>query len=188
MKEIFQFWLKPSQTIENMEQEEPKKINQRIDIILFLISILCSLQIPGIGLNSISHSDSLVSHFVRILSVLFLFLFFKYVLVFLYWLFSKMLQGNSTIRQIRLIQAYSLTPFLVLLPFACIQFLLTLYCQDNSIEWTFSILIKSLLSLITFRFLVIGLSKVNNFSYGYGILTVLLTGSVFELAKLILGR
>lgn len=185
MKQIFNFWLKPTQTIDSIEQEEPDKISMRINILLFFISLYLSIQIPKASIKAISHNELILGYLVRILMVLFLFLFFKYVFAFLFWATSKLFQGESTIQQIRLVLTYSLTPFLVLLPFACIQFSLALYMPDTSMDETFSALFKFTFSVLVFSYLVTGLSKVNKFSYGYGILTILLVGTLMELISLL---
>jgi hypothetical protein len=112
-----------------------------------------------------------------------MFLFFKYVIAFLLWAFSKMFQGESTIQQIRLVLTYSLTPYLILLPFACIQFSLALFIPDVPTSGTFSALFKFVFSVLVFSYTVTGLSKVNKFSFGYSFLTLLLVGALLELIR-----
>jgi hypothetical protein len=188
MKQIFNFWFKPGQTIDTLETEEPGKIGVQNNIILFFISLYVSLLIPKFSMDTISKNDSLTGYLMRIVAVLFAILFFKYVFSSLLWGFSKLFQGKSTIGQIRLVVTYSLTPLLVLLPFACIQFIRTQLFPDTSIDGTFSGLFHFVFAIITLSYLVIGLCKVNKFSYGYGFFTVFMAGSVFEVFKLIMHR
>ena len=185
MKQIFNFWLKPGQTIDSLEMEESGKIGIQINIILFFISLYASLLVPKLSIDTITKNDSLTGYLYRIVAVLFLILFFKYVFSSLLWVFSKLFQGKSTTGQIRLVVTCSLTPLLVLLPFVCIQYIKTQLFPDSSIDGTFSGLFRFVFSIITFSYLVIGLCKVNKFSYGYGILTVFLTGALFEIIKLL---
>jgi len=188
MKQIYNFWLKPGQTIDMLEMEESGKTGIQINIILFFISLYASLQVPQSSMNTITKNDSLTGYLYRIIAVLFLILFLKYIVSSLLLLFSKLFQGKSTIRQIRLVVTYSLTPLMVLLPFAIIQFIKTQLFPETSIDGTFSGLFRFVFSIITFSYLVIGLCKVNKFSYGYGILTVFLTGALFEIMKLLVHR
>jgi len=185
MKQIFNFWLKPGQTIDTLEMEESGKIGIQVNTILFFISLYASLLIPKFQIDTISKNDSLTGYLYRIMMVLIMILFFRYVSTSFLWVFSKLFQGKSTTGQIRLVVTYSLTPLLVLLPFAIIQFIKTQLFPDSSIDGTFSGLFRFVFSIITFSYLVIGLCKVNKFSYGYGILTVFLTGSLFEIIKLL---
>jgi hypothetical protein len=188
MKQIFNFWLKPGQTIDSMEKEETGKAEVQINTILFFISLYGILQIPKIILYSVTKNDSLTEYLYRIVAVLFLFLFIKYVSVSCLWVFSKLFQGVANRKQIRLVQTYSLSPLLVLLPFASIQFIRVQLFPDSPIEGTFSVFFQLVFSIFTFSYLVLGLCKVNKFSYGYGILTIFMAGSVFELLKLIMHR
>ncbi len=188
MKQIINFWLKPGQTIDSLEMEESGKIGIQINIILFFISLYASLLIPKSQMDTITKNDSLTGYLYRIVMVIFLILFFKYVFSSLLWVFSKLFQGKSTMGQIRLVMTYSLTPLLVLLPFAIIQYIKTQLFPDSSIDGTFSGLFRFVFSIAAFSYLIIGLCKVNKFSYGYGILTVLFTFSLMEIIKLLLHR
>jgi len=118
--------------------------------------------------------------------ILLLILFLKYVFSSFLWVFSKLFQGKSTIVQIRLVMAYSLSPLLVLLPFTIIQYIKTQLFPGSSFEGTFSGLFNFVFAIVAFSYLVIGLSKINKFSYGYGILTAAFAYSLLEIINLLI--
>jgi len=185
MKQVFYFWLRPGQIIDVIELEDTSKTNAKINLILILASIYLSLQYHENRIEGINMPEFTKEYPFMVLFAFLMLFFFRYVLTFLFWAFGKIFQGESTIHQTRIVVAYSLTPTLVLLPFAVIQFILILSLHPASMGETFSAMFKFVFSVLTFSYLVIGLCKVNKFSYGYGILTVLLVGFLMELVSLL---
>jgi hypothetical protein len=188
MKQVFYFWLRPTETIAAIQLEEPDQINRKINLLLISICLYASLQMPEDILKSIRQDTAALPYILKILLILFLFLFFKYVVAFVLWTFCKLFQGIADIQQIRLVQSYSMSPYLVLLPFACIQLIVKLCGYNTSITGNYSTLFRFVFSILVLRFTIIGLCRVNKFSFGYGLLTVILTYSIPEFLKLILGK
>lgn len=188
MKQVFYFWLRPSETLSAIQLEEPDQIKYKINLLLIFVCFYASLQLPESSLKSVSQDNEAMPYILKILLILFLFLFFKYVVAFIIWTFGKLFQGVAGIQQVQLVQSYSMSPFLVLLPFACIQSMLNLCGYHTSITGTYSTLFRFVFSILVLRFMIIGLSRVNKFSFGYGLLTMVLTYSIPELIKLVLGK
>ena len=188
MKQIFNFWLKPGQTIDLMEKEETGKTEVQINIILFFICLYGTLQNPKITTEVITKNLFPVRYLLIIMIALFGIIIIKYVLSSFFWVFSKLFQGKSTMGQIRLVMTYSLSPLLVLVPFVLIQYIKTQLFPDSTMDGTLSGLFKMVFSIVTFSYLVYGLCKVNKFSCGYGILTIFLADFIIEILKLIIHR
>ena len=180
MHQVLNFWLKPVQTIELMDQEEPGKLNQTINILFSLIAILFCLQ-QYCTIQFSNNTDKLLKAMLCILSIPVMYLFLNYLMAYLHLLFSKLFQGESTIRQIRCVLAFALSPLLVFLPFVIFQFFLVLLVPNLSASTNFSFELETVFNILILCYLIVGLTKVNKFSAGYGLAVAILAPSVIEL-------
>ncbi len=186
MKQIFNFWLKPSQTLESIQLEDSRKVNQMVNIIFIFIALYLALANPMIGSEATNKLEMKNGIGSTIFSAFSAFLGLKYIYPFFLQLISKLFQGQATVRQIRIAQAYSFSPFLVFLPFTLIWYMLTLNIPNAASEGTYSSALHFIFAIIAFSYLIIGLSRVNRYSYGYGLATLLLFGAMAEILKLLL--
>jgi hypothetical protein len=185
MNQVFNFWLKPVQTIELLDQEEPGQLNQTINILFSLVAILLCLQ-GYCTINFSDNSDKLLKAMICILSIPFMYLFLNYFMAYLHLLISKLFQGESTIRQIRFVLAFAISPILVFLPFVIFQFFLVLLVPNLSASTYFSFELERVFSILILCYLIIGLTKVNRFSAGYGLAVAILAPSVIELLRMLI--
>lgn len=185
MDQVFKFWLKPAQTIELLDQEEPGQLNQTINILFSLIALLFCLQ-GYCTINFSNNTDKLLKAMFCILSIPFIYLFLNYFLAYLHLLFSKLFKGESTIRQIRCVLAFAISPILVFLPFVIFLFFLVLLVPNLSISSTLTFMLERAFSILILCYLIIGLTKVNKFSAGYGLAVAILVPSVIELLRMLI--
>lgn len=185
MYEIIHFWKNPALMTEALLQADSKKLNVKIYIILFLIGLQTLLINPKIRIDTTNWNDPLkVISFISILALIPLFI--KYVSSFIFWAVSKLFEGKATRRQIQIVLAYSLTPYLVLVPFTIFWYIISLIHPQLSNYRYNSNLINILFSTLSLSFLIIGLKKANHYTSGYSLATVIIIGTFAELIKLLM--
>jgi len=184
MDQVYQFWLNPRQTIEILDQEDSQKVNQKVNLILSLLAILFCLQGYCV-INFPDNSEKALKAMYTILAIPFVFLIAKFFYSFLLLIFSKLFQGKSTFRQIQYIFAYATSPFLIFLPYVIFQFFVVLTLPNPSVDSVFTLTIERAFSILTLCYLIIGLTKVNKFSAGYGLAVAILVPSVIELLRML---
>lgn len=185
MYEIIHFWKNPALMTEALLHVDSKKLNVKIYIILFLIGLQALLFNPKYRIDATNWNDPL--KVIGFISIIALFpLFIKYVLSFLFWTVSKLFDGHATRWQLQIVLTYSLTPYLILLPFTIFWYIISLIHPQLSNYGNNSNLINTLFSTLAFCFLIIGLKKVNRYSNGYSLATVIIIVTFAELIKLLM--
>jgi len=185
MVEIINFWKQPTLIIESLLNNDSRKNDQKVNIILVLFILNVILTRPQIRI-AISDNNILLTNLIYILLMPFLFLAFKYVFPYLIWTISEIFQGGATREQIRLIIAYSTTPLLVFLPFNFFWYIVSFANNNLSNSKSLSELVFKLFSILTFSYLIIGLRKVNCFSSGYALATLIISDIVVESIKFLI--
>ena len=187
MKTIFRFWLRPSRTIDELEQLPPNELKIRINFLFIAQSLFLSIQKPEqlnvVNLNEIFSAISFLA-----LVTFSIFLIVKYAQTFLFWTLCKLFEGKADMQKIRMAISFSQSPFIILLPFAILHYVAVLLSSDVTYNFSTPAYLMFIFSIIAFSYIVISLSKVNRFSYGYGILSVILVGSLGELLKLLISH
>lgn len=184
MNQVYKFWIKPIQTIEMLDKENPGILKQKVNSIFALIAILFCLQ-GYCSLDFSASSDKALKAMYSILAIPFVFLIVKFFYSFLLLIISKLFHGESTIRQIRYVLAFSMSPFLVFLPYIVFQFFVFLILPNTSIDSAFTLTVEKAFGLLTLCYLIIGLTKVNKFSAGYGLAVAIMVPSVIELIRMV---
>lgn len=103
-----------------------------------------------------------------------------------YWGIGKLFKGKATKRQVQLVVAYSLIPYLIYPVIGLIMIIPALITHNTElvlVRHTFTYLVVYLLSL---RNLLYGLAYFNKFSYGYALLTVLIPPGILALIQMVL--
>ena len=176
MKPLITIWYKPSETFDYLL--EKKTQNNSIFFIFYLIGIIA-------GIPSVLKSD-----FIKLVGPIGIFfliivagviggLFLQYVWVFIFWIFGQILQGKATNKEIRIVFAYSIIPILFKSILLIFQFL---NYRHDEMQYEniglYNNLTNFLLLVIFLRFFVIGMSKVQKFSYLYALLNFLIPTTI----------
>lgn len=185
MDQVFRFWLKPIRTIELLDKENPQEIKQKVNFIFALIAILFCLQ-GYCSLDFSANSDKALKAMYSILTIPAVFLIVKFFYSFLLFIISKLFHGESTSSQIRTVLAFSMSPFLVFLPYNVFQFFVFLLLPNTSIDSSFTLSIEKIFGIVCFCYLIIGLTRVNKFSSGYGLAVAILAPTLIELLSLLI--
>lgn len=157
-------WRKTSETVDYLLIHGLDKKMMNLN---FLIAGLATA-LQSIGENNIFDALGPFHGFVLLIALTgFAWLLVKYLLPFLYLLTGKIWSGRASLNQVMLIMSLSLIPEILYLSYMLITFALSGEITEVNylvrlVGWLFSV-----------RILVIGLSKVQGFSYGLSLLNVL---------------
>jgi len=181
MKPIFSIWLKPKKTFEYLINLDYVKLCNKLDFTLILISISIVLQSV---LNNFERNAELgifILILIGLLSIFFCFLFLKYVYAYMLLLFSRLFQGKAEILHIRIVLTYSLVPFLFYLIISIGLIISALVLKDTNILSYQNPLTYYILGILALRTIIIGLSLFNKYSYGYGLMTVIIPAAIIQI-------
>jgi len=186
MRPLLSIWIFPLKTFEYLSNRENSENRQMINILSVLIML-------GLGIPRFKDFLKIFEQniFVGIILGIILYgigglIVIKYLFTWSYWLVEKIFKGIATVEQVRLVVAYSLTPFLIYLVIGLILIVAALITQNyNLISYQHPVT-YFVVSILFVRNLVYGLSYFNKFSYGYGLLTVLIPTIFVEILRQLL--
>jgi hypothetical protein len=172
MKPWITIWYKTSETFDYLI--ETKKFDIKYNWIFYGIALIVG--IPK-ALDP-DYSEILSPIFALIIGIagtLFGGLLIQYLWVFVFWIFGKILQGKATNEEIRIVFAYSILPFFFKLVLMILD-LLKLFGDTSEIKniGLYNNFTNGILFLLFLRLFIIGLSKVQKFSYLYALLNILI--------------
>lgn len=187
MKHLYQFWINPELALDSAELENPKLLIRNINLIFFLLALFFSLTTSQEQIDKLQIQGNGSGMIVLCLYIVVFFLYQKYVFPFIFWSFGKIFQGKSSFAQNQLTLAYSSTPYLILLPYFAFKKVFLISTQQINIPGEYSMVIFRVIQIVVFLYLVNSLSKINKYSWGYGLLTVIFVFGIFEALKLVIG-
>jgi hypothetical protein len=174
MRPLLSIWIYPVKTFEYLSNREDSENRQMINILSILITI-------GIGIPRIKEFSKLIEQnkYIGLIIGIILcglvgLIVFKYLLTWSYWVAEKIFKGIATLDQVRLVVAYSMIPCLIYLVIGLILIIPAVITQNFDLIFYRHPLTYFVVCILSIRNLVYGLSYFNNFSYGYGLLTVLI--------------
>jgi len=174
MRPLLSIWINPLKTFEYLSNREDVENQQMINIISVVISI-------GIGIPRLKDFSRLIEQNKYIGLIIGIISFglvgmivIKYLLTWSYWVVEKIFKGIATINQVRLVVAYSMVPFIIYLVIGLILIIPALITQNFDLIFYQHPFTYYVVWILSIRNLVYGLSYFNKFSYGYGLLTVLI--------------
>ena len=178
-------WFKTSKTYDFVLKENHEIFG--LDYIAFIVVLIVS--IPH-SLNYFYNSNNEELFFSILLFVIGTFggaIILALFIVFIYWGFGKILQGRATRRQIRKVYFLSLLPFVFVSIFVLIRAVVLITYDKPYFEMSYGIYVAQTIAVILhLRFFVIGLSKVQQYSYGYAILNIFIPFGIIALLNYIL--
>lgn len=186
MRPLLSIWIYPVKTFEYLSNREDSENRQMINILSMLITI-------GIGIPRLKEFPKLIepNKYIGLIIGIILFglvglVVFKYLLTWSYWVVEKIFKGIATVDQVRLVVAYSMIPFLMYLVIELILIIPAVITQNFDLIFYQHPFTYFVLGILSIRNLVYGLSYFNKFSYGYGLLTVIIPSAFAEVMKLLL--
>lgn len=186
MRPLLSIYINPSRTFEYLSNREASENRKMINILSVLIML--GLEIPRFNDFLKAFEQNI---YVGILLGIILFglgglLVIKFLFPWVYWLVEKIFKGVATVSQVRLVVAYSLSPFLIYLVIGVILIVAALITQNFNLIFYQHPITYFVVAILFVRNLVYGLSYFNKFSYGYGLLTVLIPTIFIEILRQIL--
>jgi hypothetical protein len=178
MNPFYTIWFKPRATFQYLSA---LNINDsKIGLLLLAISLSIS---PTAILNlskKLEVSGVFGYFFCTLFGVLMSYLLIRHVLSFIYWGFSKILNGNATLNQTRIVVAYSMTPYLIYLLFTFFLLTSAITSGDFEILYFQQPITRYFITIMFLRNIVYGLSAINKFSYGFALLNAMIPVLIIE--------
>lgn len=173
-------WLQPKQTIENFFDSKDKQPLYFLPILIAGASFSINMT-PEIGGLYAEDYPAWFSIVLLPLGIGISFLIFAFILPGLTRAFGKIWNGQATMRQ--MVNAYSLSiiPMLIILIYQVILFA----SETEPVFENMNSSIEYILRLWTLALLVLGVAKIQGFSYGIALLNVFITYSPFILIALL---
>tara|TARA_R110001583_G_C5619625_1_gene406162 strand:+ start:1223 stop:1798 length:576 start_codon:yes stop_codon:yes gene_type:complete len=180
MKTLLSIWIKPKKTFEYLEGRDESKNEVTINTLFFLISTVA-------GFSNMTDIAELVgvNYYIALpISLVFsgligMFVFNRVISLIIFFV-SKLLQGKASKNEIRLVVAYSFIPHLVHLFIGLIMIAPAILLKDfDLLNYKNSITIF-VISILTIRIFIFGLSHFNKFSYGYAVLNIFIPIAILQ--------
>jgi hypothetical protein len=172
MKPILSIWFKPKETFDLLLENT----NNDKNYLLIFYGIAFTFSIPAVLVEKSLFELGIIYLMLVILLGSFLGgLMLQYIWVYIFWIFGKILQGKADQKQIRVVLAYSILPFIFKSFFMLLRVIIkfgTGFSFEDIV--LFDNLTNLILGVLCLRFFVIGLSKAQKFSYGYALINILL--------------
>lgn len=180
MKPLFSIWTKTLNTFDFLAQQEDKKNNSNINIILFLVSMTGGFSTAN-DIQKLFEGNYYVALLAAMLISGFLGLFF-FKTVFTYCILwtSKLLKGKANKNQIRLVIAYSMIPNLIHLIIGMVLIVLAIIINDKGLITYENPITMVVLWIFTLRIFLFGLAFFNKYSYGYALLTIVIPVTIVQ--------
>lgn len=173
-------WFKTSKTYDFVLKENHEIFG--LDYIAFIVVLIVS--IPQ-SLNYFYESNNEELFFSILIFVFGTFggaIILALFIVFIYWGIGKILQGKATRRQIRKVYFLSLLPFVFVAFFVIIRTVVIIALDKPYFEMSYGIyLSQTIAAIFHLKFFVIGLSKVQQYSYGHAIINIFIPFGIIAL-------
>ncbi len=179
MKPIFSIWIKTRQTFKTLDERGEKENNLTINLLFFLASMsggfsytIDIFKTPGEYYYGLAIA-MLACGFMGIL-------FWRFVMSYLVFGIGKIFQGKASISEVRLVLAYSLITNIVLLITQLVLIIPAVILDNKELIGYRHPVTLFILWVFVLRFMVIGLSRFNKYSFLYAILNVLIPAALLQ--------
>ena len=174
-------WIKPEQTFGELINLPPEVINKKTNLILLVIAFSQAFQALIIKMGEITLWKFTVALFIWVMA----FIGAKYILpYFLVWI-CKLFKGRADFKQTRIVVAYALLPF-VFNGILTLIYTIDMFLLKNIDLIVINPITNYIVTFLSIRFYVYGLSIINKFTYLYGFISIAIFISIGEVIKLIL--
>jgi hypothetical protein len=181
LKPLLSIWIKPKRTFEYLINLDYLKLCNKLDITLAFISLSLILQSMPQDIEKTLDLGFGYLMVIGIISLVFGFLFLKYVYAYFLLLLSKIFQGKADITRIRIALTYALVPLLINLIISVGLIISSIVTKNVELLSYQNPITYYVLTIISLRILVIGLGYFNKYSYGYSLMTVLIPVGIIQL-------
>jgi hypothetical protein len=173
MNPLITIWYKTAETFDYLIST--KKYSSKYGIIFYLVALTIMLQSKYLNIFYELGLPIYINIVIFCASVFISGLIFQLFWVFIFLMFGKLLQGKADNEEIRIVLAYSLFPILIELIIILLKLIINFGTQVQYFELSaIDYLTNTIISVLVLRLFVIGLSKVQKFSYGYALINILL--------------
>jgi hypothetical protein len=180
MKTLYTIWTKPGETFDYLNKLNKDKTDLTLDILFVLYSL--SVTVPFIA--QVYHKAGDFNIYLTIIVVLLLTLvvalIIKFIFSFILWSFAKLLQGEASIKQTRIVAAYTLVPQLINLAILIVLIVIAVINNDTAIITYQNPLTQIVIWFFSARIMIIGLSRYNKYTYGSAIINILLFSGLVQ--------
>ena len=180
MKTLITIWTKPGDTFDYLNKMEKDKLGLTLDILFVLSSLSIMAPIIVHDFLKAETFNVYITAIVILISGVVGALFFKFIYAFITWAFAKLLQGEATIKQIRIIIAYTLVPQLIDLVIFLALTIIAFVNNDAEIATSQNPLTQIVIWFFEIRIMIIGLSRYNKYTYGSALINVILSAGLYQ--------
>ncbi|WP_082326589.1 YIP1 family protein [Sunxiuqinia dokdonensis] len=186
MRPLLSIWISPLATFEYLATKDESENRFTMNLLVALITI-------GMGISHLKKylglfdDSKLAGLLVGVVTLALAgIIVIRFVLPLTYWGVGKIFKGEANKTQIQLVVAYSLIPYLIYLAIGLILIIPAVITQNLDLLFYSHPVTYFVVWILAIRNLTYGLSYFNKFSYGYALLTVLITAGIAELVRMIL--
>ena len=186
MKPLLSIWTSPVKTFEFLSKRDDSTNRTMVNILSAMITI--GAVFPQLkDLSEPFGNNKIIGILIGItLSGLIGIIIVRFLLVLIYWAIGRILKGEASKKQIQLVVAYSLTPYLIYLGIGLILIIPALITKNLDLVFYHHPVTYVVVWILSARNLIYGLSYFNKYSYGYALLNILIPAGIFELIKLVI--
>ena len=186
MRPLLSIWTKPIETFEYLTERRLTGKENHLGFLIVLISYSVYLARFEEYSKPISGS-ALAGFFVSFtIAPLLGLICFKYIYPYFVWKSGKIFNGKATFDEIQVVMIYSSLPLLVY-PVLAFIFIIPA-AQTGNIDLILHppFIIAFVCWILSIRILIYGLSRFNNYTYGYAVLNIIFLGVFFESISLLI--
>lgn len=186
MRPILSIWISPLETYKHLATRDDSENSFKINLLSAVITM--GVAIPRLKeFSELFGSQKIAGLIIGvIISGLAGILVIRFLLALMYWAVGKIFKGEASKKQIQLVVAYGLIPYLLYLVIGLILIIPAVITQNLDLIFYSHPLTYFVVWILAARNLIYGLSYFNKYSYLYALLTVLIPTGIIELIRLII--
>lgn len=186
MRPLLSIWTKPTETFEYLSERRLSGKENHLGFLIVLISYslyLARFEEYSKPIDGSALAGFFVSFTIAPVAGL---IAFRYIYPFFVWKIGKIFKGKATFDEIQLVLVYSSLPLLIY-PVLAFIFIVP-YAITNNMNLILHPhgIVAFVCSILSIRIAIYGLSRFNNYTYGYSVLNIFILGAFFEAISLLL--
>ncbi len=184
MRPLLSIWISPLETFKYLATRDDSENHFMVNLLSALIAI--AMAIPSLNeFSELFGSQKIIGLIVGVIVFgLTGILVIRFLLALIYWGVGKIFKGEASKKQIQLVVAYSLVPYLIYLAIGLVLIIPAVITQNLELIFYSHPVTYFVVWILAVRNLTYGLSYFNKFSYLYALLTVLIPTGFAELLRM----
>ncbi len=180
MKTLYTIWTKPGKTFDYLNKADNKTTGLILDILFVLYSLAITVPFMAQEYIKAGNFNIYLTIIVALLFTLAGALISKFIFSFFLWVFAKLLQGEASIKQTRIVAAYTLVPQLINLAILIVLIVIAVINNDTEMIIYQNPFTQIVIWFFSVRIMIIGLSRYNKYTYGSAIINILLFSGLVQ--------